>query len=847
MKRIFTIALFTALTAQASNAQLIINELMQSNIDCIMDDLNEFPDSWVELYNCGEEPVNLQYYKIGLTDDATSAFQLPNYTVAKHGYVVIFCDKSDIPVPDLHTDFRLESGKDGNVYLFQNDVIIDKLENMAKQPAPNIAYGRLVINGVEEWGYLDTATPNAVNSGTICKDDEGNPKILGEPVFSEKGRVMTTSGTISLTLSLPEGSPEGTVIRYTTNGSEPTLENGSQYNLSDDPISITSNMVIRAKLFCDGYLSPISTAQSYIFLGREMPFSVISIVTDDRYLNADDIGIIKNNPNKDNKHDWRRPINFEFFDAANKKSAINQLGETRVAGGQSREHPLKTLVVYANKRFGQKRLKYEFFSDQKPGLKEFKSLMLRNSGNDFAGLYMRDAVIQRVMGQHADLDWQAWRPAIIYINGTYKGMLNIRERSNDDNIYTNYAGQEDIDMVEISHKKEGNNDLIIEELKAGTWNRYNEFKAFYHESGHTLAEYEQLMDWKEYINLMAMNLYYGNLDFPGNNLVVWVPTEDGGKWRFIAKDTDFGLGLYGRSANHNTIEWIYNKYDKHDTSENWANSHEATLLFRNLMETDAFKREFIDRCAIYMGDFLNARGTNQIWDPMNDLVHSELILHRQINPNTDWWGNPVNDQEQAINDEITSVNTWLSQRTNNFYTHLKNYYGLGTPTTLIINKNNITEPVTTIVNGIELQYKESNDCSPYFDGKFFAGRQLTVRGKASEGRKVSGWTVKQTNSNNRVTTTEVSGSTYTFDMPSCKSLELTAKFADYLRGDVNKDGKVDITDVTELVNIVLGRNNDYDIVDADLNDDGEPTITDVTILTNIILGRDADTNGTTTE
>ena len=32
-----------------SHAQLIINELMQSNIDCVMDDINEFPDSWVEL------------------------------------------------------------------------------------------------------------------------------------------------------------------------------------------------------------------------------------------------------------------------------------------------------------------------------------------------------------------------------------------------------------------------------------------------------------------------------------------------------------------------------------------------------------------------------------------------------------------------------------------------------------------------------------------------------------------------------------------------------------------------------------------------------------------------------
>ena len=42
--------------------QLKISELMQSNIDCLMDDLNDFPDYWVELYNCGTTHVSLGKY-----------------------------------------------------------------------------------------------------------------------------------------------------------------------------------------------------------------------------------------------------------------------------------------------------------------------------------------------------------------------------------------------------------------------------------------------------------------------------------------------------------------------------------------------------------------------------------------------------------------------------------------------------------------------------------------------------------------------------------------------------------------------------------------------------------------
>ena len=74
----------------SAQAQVVINELMQSNIDCIMDDLNEFPDSWVELYNSGTEAVNLKDYKLGVKDNANKAWQLPNKTLKAKSYVVVY-------------------------------------------------------------------------------------------------------------------------------------------------------------------------------------------------------------------------------------------------------------------------------------------------------------------------------------------------------------------------------------------------------------------------------------------------------------------------------------------------------------------------------------------------------------------------------------------------------------------------------------------------------------------------------------------------------------------------------------------------------------------------------------
>ena len=69
MKRLlFTLTACYWAAISTTAQSLVINELMQSNIDCIMDDLNDFPDSWVELYNAGTTAVSLKQFKIGVTD-----------------------------------------------------------------------------------------------------------------------------------------------------------------------------------------------------------------------------------------------------------------------------------------------------------------------------------------------------------------------------------------------------------------------------------------------------------------------------------------------------------------------------------------------------------------------------------------------------------------------------------------------------------------------------------------------------------------------------------------------------------------------------------------------------------
>ena len=84
MNKLFTAAVLLAMTTMSATAQdaqdthLVINELMQSNVECVRDDIHEFPDSWVELYNPTGANISLGNYKIGTKNKADKAWALPS-------------------------------------------------------------------------------------------------------------------------------------------------------------------------------------------------------------------------------------------------------------------------------------------------------------------------------------------------------------------------------------------------------------------------------------------------------------------------------------------------------------------------------------------------------------------------------------------------------------------------------------------------------------------------------------------------------------------------------------------------------------------------------------------------
>lgn len=97
--------------------------------------------------------------------------------------------------------------------------------------------------------------------------------------------------------------------------------------------------------------------------------------------------------------------------------------------------------------------------------------------------------------------------------------------------------------------------------------------------------------------------------------------------------------------------------------------------------------------------------------------------------------------------------------------------------------------------------------------------------------------IKLTYDNNNITVTNDEGTT-TIALAEVQDMYFSneAGGSSFLIGDVNMDGYVNITDVTALIDYVLGGNANIDVQAANVNGDSAVNISDVTALIDQVLG-----------
>ena len=686
----------------AEPGSIVINEIMASNIEEAISPAFNF-DGWIEIYNTTDRPVELTGLLLSDNKNQLGPWTMPAEigAVPAKGHILVWFDSNDIA--PANAPFKLDTDG-GNITISDAD---GKMIASQDYPASleRISYARLT-DGAEEWGYTGTLTPGASNNGISLQKNQ-----LAAPVVDQPSQVF--AGMLSVNVTIPGGC----TLRYTTDGTLPTLTNGETSKSGQFDVRGTTNY--RFRLFADDMLPSRVTTRSYILQEFEPLLPIVSVVTDPDFLYSKEIGVMERGPNgrpgngqsaKCNWNmNWERPVNFSYIDA-NGEMVLNQDVNLEMCGGWSRAWTPHAFKLKGSKEMGgDKNLNYPFF-EQKPYIRN-RTLQIRNGGND-NNCRFKDPSLQYIAQTSGlNIDCQSYQPVHEFINGQYIGVLNVREPNNKHYVYANYGWDDDeIDQFEMSPdsgyvQKCGTAEafnMLVDDLSPDAANK------------ETYDEICRLLDIDEYINYMAVEMFLGSTDWPQNN-VKGFRHRDNGRFRFVLFDIDHAFNTSDPFNTFRNKEWYYFDELYPRGLGRIFDQIRLVTLFENLLENQDFRRRFIDAYCVVAGSVYQSERSTQILDELFDRVQPAMR---------------VNGASAATT--YNSVKASLNSRLNSSNNALKNYgpFELRNVSGQRVILDSDTEGAKLFVNDQEVP-------TGAFNGYLYA--PVTLQAKEPAGYQFVGW------------------------------------------------------------------------------------------------------------
>ena len=703
------VAVGEARADEADNSWLQVNEIQVSNLDMFLNPQYNF-GGWVELYNPTGKAISLG--GLYFSDDET---QLKKWhspadmgTVEPDGHFVLWFEDQNIT--DRLPDYKLDAG--GGM-LFVSDGDGKELLRFAYPKAfPRTSYAR-TADGAGDWSVCTTPTPGHTNSGSIFVE----ARQVELPVVDKPSQVFTSP--IDVHVDFPAGS----TLRYTTDGSVPTLENGA--TSTDGNFHITRTSCFRWRTFQEGCVS--SNIASRTFLWSEMPIGdsdaqmtvghlslpILSVVSDNRFFFDPMIGVMVKGENgiEGNgvdepcnwNQEWPRAVSFAYFNDGEKPD-FNDDAIFEISGAWSRRHHPHPFKLKANKVFGHgKTLDYPFF-DEKPFIRN-RTLQMRNGVDTDEGRpaeRFKDSFLSYIIHYSGiDVEMQGYQPVAHFVNGQYQGVIDMREPNNKHYVFANHGwDEEEIDMFEAEEP----DTLIVTQGDRVAFDRLYHL-SFSAADEQSYALIRQLLDVDEYINYMALELYIGNNDWIRNNMK-WFRHHYGGPFRIVLFDLDAAFNKYGMVS-----DWL---------SENFA-GWQMTTLFFNLLENDSFRRQFIDTYCLMGGSVFRPELTKRLTGEARDRIENDLRA-----------------QGESAQFMVDYIDKWLVPYSNSYANFLKKF-GLARLQDAEAYRLHIysNDEGMVLMNGLVVPHGE-------YHGWFFS--PMTVEAIAPAGMRFAGWKDPQTGS-----------------------------------------------------------------------------------------------------
>ncbi len=718
------------------NSALVITEISPVNLDWL--DENGDDPGWIEIYNAGDSSANLKGYSLVENLEKPRKWVFGDIPIAAKAFVVVFCDKNNVAVIEgnsgdaslhnrPHTNWKLN--KDGgSVYLIDRSYgIRDSIHY------PEIGSGMSwgIVDG-GEWKFFDKPTPEQANTASTAYDGLA-------PKFNFTGNQGGFYND-KFTLNPPTDLPEGMTVRCTQDGSLPT-ESSPEFN---SPLLIDHTMVLRCAAYKQGLLTKDVVTNTY-FIGETANMPVVAVSVDPSFF----VKYYKktNGGEPDMKHDQMYAPNESYPDDSGEMAAhveyfengsksTDKAWETEAGislmGGWSRMERKKSLAVVMREEYGGKWLHYPLFETRKGVNDKYKGFNLRNNGNRFVSDYFADAVGGAIL-EGSGVDYQRSRQVVVFYNGTYYGIHDMRERFNKNFVETNYG----IDASSVTFLKHLGKEIEASNGSPDEYIAMLEFAAAndFSTNDEAYAHMASLMDMGNFARYMLAEMYVHNGDWPNNNVRIWKAPESP-LWKFMVYDLDHGFdwdwGVTGFGKHENMFKWVEQGgrsdgscYTSNEKAFKDGKEHCFHVLFTRLIKSPKFKSLFLNNAAVMLDSYLNASNIEKQRAFLAGMLNADDVAR-------DMKVEAYKDRRMSYGEfdpygeRLTS---WAKSRDSEFLTEIQSEFGVSNLVSVNISANG---KGSILMDGASLP-------NGSYKGKLFAGNTVELMAVQDAGAVFGGW------------------------------------------------------------------------------------------------------------
>lgn len=593
------------------------------------------------------------------------------------------------------------------------------------QQVSDVSYGRDPA-APESWKQFAETTPGAENTAASVDDI----RIEGRAVSaSPAGGVYPGPQTVTLSASAGE-------IRYTLDGGTPHA-NSALYSA---PLALVATTVVRARCFEAGKAPGPILTHTYFVGDSQGTLPYVSLVADPNTLFGDTIGIYYNQHEplvssgtwsplgyRDVYKGKDAPGHVEFFAAGGAPGFKANCG-IRIGGENNWTHPQKALNLAFRGKYGDSEIKYDLFPGRGQAL--HSAITLRDGGDRWASEMLRDCMWPKLAYDHLKAETSDYRPSVVFINGRYFGLHDLRERWDD----TWFTQKYHVPPGEMDHLLYGHITSSDVTLGADTGDTTNwlEFIDFIKTANLAVPAnwtyVESRIDLESFMDFVIAESYGNNTAWV-HNREFWKEKKPGAKWKWFLPDMDRTLST---SKTSGTLAELLASED----------------VLKRLKANTGFKQRLAQRYAAHMAGTFSAGRVQAIMTQLDvEISAAEVARHQQR-----WWTGSSSTSGMTASSRaagISSTLTYATTRAANVHAEIASQLGVGTAV-------NFTLAVSDPAGG---SLRVEDIPVPASTFKLFPNIPVTFQAVAAPGYAFTGWT--GASGGDTITLTPAAGTTLT--------------------------------------------------------------------------------------